>query len=140
MAVKKIITPADLSPTDFVIQDNQVHVIHTMQEYQVTLSKYFTHNGNDANLRKIVRILNGQGIIHLDVRRAIKHNSTWVGTLPSACPAPTHLVEVAAVGIASNGQVVAPGTIFIDRGSREIMSTGLQYDVRYIVNLPAVFV
>lgn len=140
MAVKKIITPADFNPTDFAIQNNQVHVVHTIQEYQITLSRYFTHHGNDANLRKIVRILNGQGIIHLDVRRAISHNSTWIGTLPDACPAPTHLVEVTVVGIGLDGQTVAPGTVYIDRGSRNIMSTGLVERARYVINLPAIFV
>lgn len=140
MATKKVITPADLATTDFVIENDKVHVVHTMQEYQVTLSRYFTHNGNDADLRKIVRILNGQGIIHLDVRRAINHTSTWIGTLPSACPAPTHLVEVTVMGIGLSGQTVAPGTVYIDRGSREIMSTGLVANARYVVNLPAIFV
>lgn len=140
MAVKKVLTPGDLSTDDFDIQNGKVHAVHTMQEYQVTLSRYFTHNGNDANLRKIVRILNGQGIIHLDVRRAISHTSTWVGTLPNECPAPTHLVEATVVGIGLNGQSVAPGTIYIDRGSRNIMSTGLVENARYVVNLPAIFV
>lgn len=135
MTTKIVLVPTDLSEEDFVIVNGKVHAVHVKQEHQVTLSKHFKHNGNDEPLRKIIRLLNGQGFIHLDISRNGNSTSTWIGTIPADCPAPTHLVEAVVPGIAANGSPVVPGTIFIRPGEREIWCTNLKPNVRYVTNL-----
>lgn len=136
MAVKIVLTPTDLSEEDFVINNGKIHAVHIKQEYQVVLSKHFATVGNNPNLRKIVRLLNGQGFIHLDIRRKNDSAAGWVGTLPPECPTPTHLVEEVVPGLADDGvTAVPPCTIYIDKGSRNIMSINTKPGVRYVANL-----
>lgn len=134
MATNKqiLVTTADLHSDDFIIEGGKVRTVHIAQEYQVTLSRHFTvQTTNDADDRRKLRILNGFGLIRLDIKRSSANTSSgWVGTLPGNCPAPRHLLEV----MAPDG-----ATFYVGKGDRNIMSTNAKANTRYLINIPGFF-
>lgn len=133
MAKRTVITKEDLHAEDFAIENGKVRTVHIAEEYVATLSRHFeVFTTNDAEDRRKLRILNGFGLLHLDVKRlANNSNSGWVGTLPSNCPAPTHLLEV----MANDG-----ATFYIGKGDRNIMSINAVPNTRYLLNIPGFYV
>lgn len=131
MAIKKVITPDDLHQSDFTVINNKVHAVRTLAPYTVTLANNFrVSSANDGENRRKLLVMDGFGILHLDIVKNANASGGTVGTLPANSPVPMHLLEVQA----NDG-----ATFYITPNSRTIVSQGARANQRYILNIVGFF-
>lgn len=139
MAVKNVITAADLHPADFVVTENKVRALVERNEFHGEWSRGFTSGSGQANnlLHRKMVVQNGFGIIHLDFKRTSSTNDEERGgqiilRLPNTAPTPVALIET---------QLHDGGSVWIDPGSRTIKTNRGQAttNTRYIIDLIGFF-
>lgn len=130
MAVKKVITPDDLSTDDFVIQGNKVH--HKV-EHKVYKHTFFPGivpgSGADTEDLHVIQIVNGFGVVHFDFIIDPKSDGR-VFQLPPECPTPRFKLSCHTAGGA---------IIYIPKGSRVAAIKGGVPKKRYMGDLVGFF-
>lgn len=120
-----ILTPDNLSPNDFGVQNNKVIVKQVRDVYPLTFnSGYDPIEGSNPQYRRLLTVQNNLGRIHLDFIKSRSSDSV-IATLPSSAPTPYSLTEIK----------IGNATVWIDVGSRSVYERGLTQGQRYIITL-----
>ena len=129
--VVKVITPNDLHTDDFAVQNGKVVAVVTRRNFTGTWARNVQpwSNGPLEAQRRSITIQDGLGVVHIDFKRT-SGTSGAIMTLPSNCPTPTQLIEV---------QTWDGGSVWLDANNREVQSSGLTANRRYIVDLLGFF-
>lgn len=129
--VVKVITPNDLHTDDFAVRNGKVVAVVTRQNFTGTWASGVSpwNNGPLEAQRRAITIQDGLGIVHIDFKRT-SGTGGLILTLPANCPTPSKLIEA---------QTWDGGSVWLDANSREVQSSGLTANRRYVVDLLGFF-
>lgn len=123
--ITKVLTPDNLSTSDFGVQNNKVVIKRIRDVYPLTLnSGYDPVESSNPTYRRLLTVQDNLGIIHLDFTKTRSTDSV-IATLPSSAPTPYSLTEIK----------IGNATVWIDVGSRNVYERGLTQGQRYIITL-----
>lgn len=106
---------------------------HVIKEYPLTFTGIGQPNSSSQAshvYRRVLRVMNGFGLIHLDFKVSGTASSGRIAYLGSDAPRPVGLIEM---------QTADGGIIYMNDGSTTLESSGLTAGKRYIINLVGFF-
>lgn len=99
-----------------------------IESYVLTQTNIARVNASKSEERRKLQVKGGFGLIHLDFTPTATTGKLF--DLPANSPTPTSLIE---------NQTFSGGVIWIDKGSRQIHSSGLQANSRVVLDLVGFF-
>lgn len=124
----QLVQPTDFNSRDFVV-GNDITINRTPLRYPLSwgVGRVGAHEDHEDR-RSLFVTKDGLGYIHLDFR--VSTNGVLViARIPDNAPTPISLIEVQVGG----------GSVWVERGSREIKSYQVSRNTRHIINIPGIF-